>query len=1021
MQHHNGRYRYTPSDLVEFFESSFAAWMSRLHLDNPQRVQPDPEAPEFTILATQGIQHEHAVLTQLQAEGHDVHAVPQGGDRAALTAAAMQAGHPIIYQGELADGTFTGVPDFLVRVEGTSALGNYHYEVWDTKLARVAQPAFLLQLCCYADLLEALQGRCPTRVWLVLGDRKPVPFRTEDYFYYYRVLKTAFLTWMARFDPEAPPEPDLGGTYGRWTSHARARLDASDHLSRVATMTAEQIRKLQAAGIHTLTALATTTRSRVPKLDDAIFARLREQAQLQEASAVTGQLAYRVLLPEPEEPRRGLALLPPASPLDVYFDLEGYPLANGGLEYLFGVTFLGEDGTPQYRDWWAHDAREEQCAFQNCIDWVYARWRADPTMHIYHYAVYEVTALRRLMGRYGTREAEVDTLLRNEVFVDLYTVVRQGLRVGAADYSLKSLERFYRTSRTGGVTTAGDSLVFYDRWLASGESRHWQESPLLRAIRDYNQADCDSTWQLAEWLRARQQEAGIIWLSKHGAVLGGTSPEGNEQEERKSPRQELAESLLAQIPPLTDGSPADAERWRLQTLLAHVVAFHRREDKPVWWAMFDRHAMTEEELCEDLNCLGGLQCLDHPPEKIKQSVGFWYTFDPDQDTKLEVGSRCYFAHDLNVQTEIHHLDREHGRICLKFGPTKLKQLPGGAPPERLSLIPDEYVRADVIVNSITNTATLWRDTQQVSSALADFLCRQPPRITGHTGGSIVPRDADLVEATVKVIAALDRSTLCIQGPPGAGKTTVAAQAIVALLKQGKRIGIAANSHAAILNVLSRCHELADGTFMCLKIGGPRDAPFFTACPGAIYAETLKVALPAINQIPLIGGTAWVFSDPALRGTLDYLFADEAGQVSVANLIGMAPAAQNLVVIGDQMQLGQPIQGFHPGESGLSILDYLLQGQATIPEEMGVFLGTTWRLHPRLCDFISGAVYDGRLRPAPHTQHRIVRVPPTARYVTREAGILFVPVSHEGNTQGSDEEVAVIRALVDELVDCSVSF
>lgn len=423
MQHHNGLYRYTPSDLVEFFESSFASWMSRLHLDYPERMQPDPEAPEFAILAKQGIQHEHAVLTQLQAEGHEAYAVPQDGDRTALTVAAMQVGYPIIYQGELACGDFTGIADFLVRVEGTSALGNYHYEVWDTKLARVAHPAFLLQLCCYADLLETLQGRRPTQVWLVLGDRKPAPFRTEDYFYYYRVLKAAFLTRMARFDPEVLPKPDLGGTYGRWTSHARAWLDASDHLSRVATITAEQTRKLQAAGIHTLTALATTTLSRIPKLDDAIFVRLREQAQLQGASTATGRLVYRVLLPEPEDPRRGLTLLPPASPLDVYFDMEGYPLVDGGLEYLFGVTHV-EDEEPQYRDWWAHDAAEEQCAFQNCIDWVYARWRTEPTMHIYHYAAYEVTALRRLMGRYGTREAEVDTLLRNEVFVDLYTIHR---------------------------------------------------------------------------------------------------------------------------------------------------------------------------------------------------------------------------------------------------------------------------------------------------------------------------------------------------------------------------------------------------------------------------------------------------------------------------------------------------------------------------------------------------------------------------------------------------------------------
>jgi predicted RecB family nuclease len=222
--------------------------MSCLRLDDPERAQPDPEASECAILAEQGIQHEHAVFTQLRAEGCDVYPVPQDGDRTARTVAAMQASHPIIYQGELARGDFMGIADFLVRVEGTSALGNYRYKVWEAKCTRVAQPAFLLQLCCYADVLEAVQGRRPTRLWLVLGDRKPVLFRTEDYFYYYRVLTAAFFTWMTRFDPQIPPEPELGGTCSRWTSYARARLDASDHLSRVATITQSRSGRCSPAG-----------------------------------------------------------------------------------------------------------------------------------------------------------------------------------------------------------------------------------------------------------------------------------------------------------------------------------------------------------------------------------------------------------------------------------------------------------------------------------------------------------------------------------------------------------------------------------------------------------------------------------------------------------------------------------------------------------------------------------------------------------------------------------------------------
>src|SRR5262249_21592643 len=161
-------------------------------------------------------------------------------------------------------------------------------------------------------------------------------------------------------------------------------------------------------------------------------------------------------------------------------------------------------------------------------------------MHIYHYATYEVTAVRKLMGRHGTREAEVDTLLRNDVFVDLYPIVRQGLCVGTSDYSLKSLERLYRSPRVGEVATAGDSMVYYDRWLASGEARRWQGSSLLRAIRDYNREDCESSWQLTEWLRARQGEAGIAWLPRPGKERVELI-DGEEPAAPKSPQQELAE------------------------------------------------------------------------------------------------------------------------------------------------------------------------------------------------------------------------------------------------------------------------------------------------------------------------------------------------------------------------------------------------------------------------------------------------------------------------------------------------
>ncbi len=1014
MQRRNGQYWYSPTDLIEFLDSHFAAWMSRFYLDYPYEAYPDPDTLTLTTLKQQGTQHEQACLAGLQAEGPNIYVVPDNINAVHRTQTAMKKGHAVIYQGVLEHEGFRGRPDFLIRVDGQSTLGTYHYEVWDTKLARNAKPDFLIQLCCYADLLAAWQGKRPQHVWLVLGTGKRVPFRTDDYFYYYRALKAAFLELMHDFDPKDRPDPDLGGTYGQWTSFAEAYLRATDHLSQVANITTEQIRKLQRAGITTMTALATTSNIHISKLETTIFARLKEQAQLQCKAKDSGSPPYRILLPNSQEPRRGLALLPPASPHDVYFDIEGYPLATDNLEYLFGAVTV-EDDISVFHDWWAHDVDEERQAFEAFVDWVYARWQNDPTLHIYHYAAYERSALRRLMGKYGSREEEVDVLLRNNVLVDLYTVVRQGVRVGEPGYSLKNLEHLYAEKREGAVTTAEDSLVYYDQWLASGEPRRWEESPLLKDIRDYNAGDCTSLWQLAKWLRARQQEAGISWLPKlpPGDIK---TPKPDIPKDRSLSRQELAQRLLNGVSWQTEASSLNTGHWPVQALLGHVVEFHHREDKPVWWAMFDRSEQTPEELTDDLACLGGLTMLPEPPEPIKSSLGFWYAFDPEQDTRIEAGSSCYFAHNTTVSSTVHELDRSQGRVCLKLGQKKLKQLPGQQMPEQLSLIPNEHVPATVIANSIYDLATHWLETQELPPALDDFLQRRPPRCNTHAGGSLVQSGEDVVQAAIRIVAGLERSTLCIQGPPGSGKSTTGAHIILSLLGQGKRVGITSNSHAAILNLLDMCNVLSGGSLECLKVGGAADDPFFHTCPKAVYASNTREAVPQLPRFPLVGGSAWVFSDADVQDQFDYLFVDEASQVSVANLIGMAPAAQNLVLLGDQMQLGQPIQGTHPGGSGCSALEYLLQGRATIPDELGLFLPLTWRLHPKLCRVISSAVYDDRLDPAPGMEKRIIRVPKTGgRSIRQEAGIVFVPVHHDGNTQGSDEEVAVVKELIDELL------
>lgn len=167
---------------------------------------------------------------------------------------------------------------------------------------------------------------------------------------------------------------------------------------------------------------------------------------------------------------------------------------------------------------------------------------------------------------------------------------------------------------------------------------------------------------------------------------------------------------------------------------------------------------------------------------------------------------------------------------------------------------------------------------------------------------------------------------------------------------------------------------------------------------------------------VVGTTAWGFSREELANAFDYLFIDEAGQVSVANLIAMSHATHNIILMGDQMQLGQPSQGSHPEESGLSILEYLLHTTPTIPDSMGVFLGTTYRMHPAVNQFISDAIYESKLETAPENEHRLIRIPKGYQGVlNKEAGIIPVPVMHEGNTQASDEEVQKIVLLTRELL------
>lgn len=375
--------------------------------------------------------------------------------------------------------------------------------------------------------------------------------------------------------------------WGDWSNYAEKLLTEQDHLFLVASITRGQIKKFNQAGITTMQELVDSNQDLVAGINPAVFQRLKDQAALQKDSIGCATPQYKILS-RPIGERTGLALLPPHSPLDVFFDIEGYPLDEGGLEYLWGCTYFNQKGERDFKDFWAHNLEQEKLAFMQFIHWVYERWQQDPGMHIYHYANYEITACRKLMGRYGVCEYEVDQLLRNEVFVDLYKVVKSGLLIGEPSYSLKNVEHLYRGKRETEVGSGGDSIVVYEQWRELNELREqgdsWQTSKILKNIRDYNIDDCDSTQELVVWLREQQQSHGIQYLGQTEV----TEPQANEEiTERTLLRDRLLEQALNEL----TGDPAKAA---LTENLAWTLEFHRREAKPVFWRLFERLGLSHE-------------------------------------------------------------------------------------------------------------------------------------------------------------------------------------------------------------------------------------------------------------------------------------------------------------------------------------------------------------------------------------------------------------------------------------------
>lgn len=1103
----------TPADLVfsasDLVAASECEYRTLRILDEKLGRSPKADFPADEMQARAGKLgdlHEHKVLAGLiakygawdPAHGTGVYSVERGTtDRTDLTskhdetAAALRAGADVVFQATFFDGEFLGYADFLIKEGSTAGATARRYAVWDTKLARHAKVGALLQLAAYGDQLIQLGLTPAPRVTLVLGNLEHSVHSLADLLPVYRERRVRFRDLTAAHRAADVPvrwqQPGVGHC-GRCDYCAEQVAEHRDLLM-VAGMTSVQRKKLIADHVTTIDALAELP----PELAAGSRRRLRDQARMQTGrenpdgsrtfikDGERHTVTYKVL------PDNALASIPAPSDGDIFFDFEGDPLwqdptGQWGLEYLFGVIEAPLPGdppgaTPVFRPFWAHSRAGERQAFLDFLAYVEERRARYPDMHVYHYAPYEKTALRKLSLTHVAGEDIVDSWLRDGLLVDLYATVRHSLRISEASYSIKKLEPLYMGDnlRSGDVKDAGASVVAYAAYCTArdgGPGTQAEAAAILASISDYNEYDCLSTLRLRDWLLGLRLQgrtpaavpaAGAVPLTAAGAAPAAgpakvSPPEAAAIEPDAEPTAE-EERLRAYLDAVPDNRELTADEQAV-AMVAAATGYHRRERKQFWWEHFDRLESEVDRWSDQRNVFiveSAAVLSDWAPPTARartesrtlrltgvmseasefRAGSTWFRMfeDPLPDGLGDVdGGRtprpsapglgphtADGAAQAGIAREALSRDGIFGTLveAVEDHPdqpgktviTITEKSSGRVPPYfqlPMALTPDRPIPTASIEAALAELAQL------VGAALPslpkhaglDILRRVPPRLTTLPGLPPVPHDAsgnaDYVSAITSALEHLDRSYLAVQGPPGTGKTHVGSHVIARLVHRGWKVGVVAQSHAVVENMLCTAIDKAgvDPRVVAKRLAQPHDVP---------WTHTADDDIVRLLNGPggcLIGGTAWTMTGKGVPpGSLDLLVIDEAGQYSLANTLAVARSASRLLLLGDPQQLPQVTQGSHPQPVDESALGWLSAGHATMPAELGYFLADSWRMHPQLCRAVSQLSYDAKLESAPAASLRQLDGAP--------AGVETVLVEHTGNTTSSREEAAMIVRLAND--------
>ena len=980
----------TPSKITAWLDCQHFLFLKHQVEDRLRPAPPSTFGSFARLLADKGLAHEQACLEEYERQGKTILSVPpQDRPRESFSAWVARVGNPfedgwdVLYQMPLIDNGVRGIADFLIRT--VNSRGEVTYEPVDAKLARVqAKPGHVMQLCFYADAIEARTGRRPENMHLWLGSGEIETLAVRDFAAYWRRLRSQLAVVLDAPSGQAETSPIRCDhcAFCEFADVCEAQWRAEDSLIFVANVPSRDRETLQLAGVSTLLGLADRTEP-VEGLRPERQARMVTQAGLQVVARQSDEGTPPFLLIEPgADPTwgHGLGQLPAPDAGDVFLDFEGHPFwrADSGLFFLLGLIERVIDGTWAYRTWWAHSPEEEGQAAGALIDYLADRRARYPGMHVYHYNHTERSSLVRMVAEHGIGEVRLAQLVDTGAFVDLFDVARNAIQVGAETYGLKALEQLTTYERGHEIDKGAGAVLEYEEYMTSGSA------DALARIASYNEDDVRATRALRDWLLDHrpgdlpwrpselEPDPGVPQLDEHVAALHAFGPD-------------TTEHLLGDV----------LGYWRREWL-AHIAPLISRCGADTGDLLDDPAVLAELAFVGEFDRIG----------KTGKNLGLGLRFTlPEQAVEgLQNGNQVVYATAEGAvgYTSISRIDAVAGQVELVWGDgcAELGWVPS-------VVVLNDYVRPDPKPAALDELASAVLDPSGVPNPVAMALLRRdlPAFLPGS--GPVGGVFSDDVGEMLGWATDLDHSYVAIQGPPGTGKTYRGAHLVHALVMAGKRVGITAMSHPAIDNLLGAVIQLFEdaGDLGSMSVVQKPKDPSSTPQVHVTYARDGKAAAKPVYNV--VAGTTWLFAGNDMADApVDVLIIDEAGQLALADALAASRSARNLILLGDPLQLAQVSQASHPGGAGRSVLHHALGGDKTIPPERGVFVTETRRMHPDVCRFISDEIYEGRL-----TSH------PTCALQTTElgTGLRWLKAEHAGRSTECQEEAEIVAAAIIDLL------